>query len=1028
MSKIVLKASAGTGKTYRLSIEFIVSLLKGSKFDEILVLTFTKKATGEIRERILEFIDDILYKNNGSLIKSVEEKLGKALDKTLLGQIYEDMLKNKEAIKIYTIDSFIGQIFKKIVGPNLNIYSFDMINSDKNSEYFQMVLDEMLTNKKYFSELKGFFKGNSERKIENYHKFISSFVDERWKMKFINRIKREKFSISEPSFYIPKLIDNLRNLIIAKGNNKDLPDAITSAYKGLINITDERQINNYVLNNISKIMGANNFFNGTSFRVAKKDSEEYLRLREISTELHTRLKEDLTKYIFNEEILPLEENLFDFGIHCQEFYDKLKIRDKKFTFNDISYYVFNYFFDERLGLVENNACSDYLYEILDSPIKTLFIDEFQDTSIIQWSILQVFANSAGEVICVGDEKQSIYSWRGGEKRLFEVLEDIIGGQAENMNTCYRSNGEIIKFINSYFKNISSAVEFPWDYSAVEYLPSKEGGYIETQIVTKDSEESPFDRIVEILKGLSNYSKVGIIARTGKELLSIGEALANNNIPFITNAGLCIVEHKALKGIYSLIKYLHFGEYFYLLEFLRSDLINIDSNTLKSYLENRKFIETYLNSNENSDEIVSVNLDTEVLNFIKELKRKKMENYKIYSGDILLDNLCKTLIEDLGLTKKYSSNSDLKNIYRFYEILKSFSSLADFIDYIEENREEEELKQVAVDELNACRLMTIHKSKGLEFETEIYLFKESASRVDSNFSLYVESNSTFTSYPNYFYTKGTYLKILEELGYNFSAIEKEKKASEEINNLYVALTRAKHNLYIIYNESKKRKETKPENEDEAGIIGTVFLDSLIKSMNVDSVESLDYASKGFFKETPIESAEEISNNSFPFIEYFDNKEYDKASLFRVEKDITLENEFKRKTGSATHFYLENILYASSEELIRAKKITKAKYGNVLGESLLNSYFEKADKFINENSWIFDEKYIIKREFEIFEEIDEVIKTYRIDRLLIDESSKIIHILDFKTGNENDSQLKNYKRILEKSIGSDYLIETKFLNIK
>ena len=421
MNKIILKASAGTGKTYRLSIEFIAELLKGTAYDEILVLTFTKKATGEIRERVLEFIERIIYKNDEDLIESVEEKLGKLFDIEILKNIYVQMIKNKEALKIYTIDSFIHQIFKKVIGPNLNIYNFEIIDDQKNSEYLQRVLDEILRDKKHFAQLKEFFLDNKEKKVSSYQKFINSFINERWKLKFIQRVERPKLSYDKPHKYVNKLIENLEELKKTKTNTieKPLEEVIVTIFKPLLGKEDFEYIDNYIIDNMSKILETPNFFNGGKFRSAKTDKPEMQGLKDISIELFGRFKEDLNRYFYNEKIIPLEKNLFDFGDYCQEIYDKYKLQDKRFTFNDLSYYVFHYFFNETLGLVKNDNCSEYLYQILDSEIKTLFIDEFQDTSIIQWSILKVFGNTSTKLICVGDEKQSIYSWRGGEKKLFE---------------------------------------------------------------------------------------------------------------------------------------------------------------------------------------------------------------------------------------------------------------------------------------------------------------------------------------------------------------------------------------------------------------------------------------------------------------------------------------------------------------------------------------------------------------------------------------------------------------------------------
>lgn len=1019
MNKTVLKASAGTGKTYRLSIEFIAELLKGTAYNEILVLTFTKKATGEIRERVLEFIEKIVFEKDENLIKSVEEKIGETLDISALSTIYREMIKNKETLKIYTIDSFINQIFKKVIGPNLNIYNFEMIDDSKNTEYFQKVLDEILKDKKHFTQLKNYFLDNKEKKISSYQKFIESFINERWKLKFIERIERQKLSLDEPHKYITKLMDNLNQLKEKKESLHKHPNIefiTSSVFKPLYKM-DAQNMDSYIINNLTAINKATNFYSGTYVRKpSKKDSEEVVNLIAISQELYSKFKEDLNRYIYNEQIIPLEKDLFDFGNYCQEIYDRYKLQDKRFSFNDLSYYVFHYFFKESLGLVENGGCSEYLFEILDSQVKTLFIDEFQDTSIIQWSILKVFSNSSTKLICVGDEKQSIYSWRGGEKKLFERLEDIVKGTKESMNTCYRSFGEIIQFVNNYFDSISQGQEeFQWHYEPVAYLPSKEGGYVETHYIPKASKEdeeneeleNSLDRIVAILQDkITNYSKVAILARGNKDLNRIAEVLNINGIPNIQSHNLCITDHKAIRGIYSLLKYLNYNEYFYLLEFLRSDLVNIDSATLKLYLEYRVQIENYINFGEKSE----LPMDMELIEFIAELKKLKIENYKMKED---LDEFYETIFNRLGIVKKYSSNSELKNIYKFYELLKKFSNLSELIEHIEENRESESLKQVAVDELNAVTLMTIHKSKGLEFETVIYYLNYKAPKNYAGINLFVENSDDFSQFPNYFYTNNKYFPVLTSLGYSFESIEQEKKESEEINAIYVALTRPKHNLFVVY-EGKE----------------SIYSDALKNAMNVEEIESLDYASKGAFKETNFEKVEESFEKSLDFMEFFDKQEFVEEDLDKnrfSNKEFTLDKEFKRKIGSATHFYLENILYNRVEELKNAKNITIARYGNMIGEKLLAELFEKADSFIEKFAWVFSDKYHIQREFEIYDEDENGKKTYRIDRVLVDKTNKKIWILDYKTGGKDEEQLENYKRILERQFGDEFVVETMFLYV-
>ena len=140
----------------------------------------------------VQFIKEIIFQKNKDLIKSVEERLENSINFEKLENTYEKMVQNKEKLKIYTIDSFLNQIFKKIIGPTLNIYNFEIIEDSENEEYYQRVLNEILKDKKHFAYLKEFFRNNKEKRIKNYYKFIKSFVDQRWKLKFIEKLERKK--------------------------------------------------------------------------------------------------------------------------------------------------------------------------------------------------------------------------------------------------------------------------------------------------------------------------------------------------------------------------------------------------------------------------------------------------------------------------------------------------------------------------------------------------------------------------------------------------------------------------------------------------------------------------------------------------------------------------------------------------------------------------------------------------------------------------------------------------------------------
>ena len=157
--KLVLKASAGTGKTYRLSLEYVAALLKGVDFRKILVMTFTRKATAEIKNAVLEKIETIinLYtedKENEKFI-SLEESI-KNIDSTIilddkniekLKEIYSEILKNKEKIKIYTIDSYLNIVFKKIVTNLIKIKNYSIVSDAENGYYYKKILEAIFLNK-----------------------------------------------------------------------------------------------------------------------------------------------------------------------------------------------------------------------------------------------------------------------------------------------------------------------------------------------------------------------------------------------------------------------------------------------------------------------------------------------------------------------------------------------------------------------------------------------------------------------------------------------------------------------------------------------------------------------------------------------------------------------------------------------------------------------------------------------------------------------------------------------------------------
>lgn len=144
----VIKASAGTGKTYRLSIEYINMLLQGKAPEEIVVITFTRKATAEIRAKIFSNIEKLLERGTieSEMIVDSLIKIGNMSEKEKIFEIISkrrtEMLKRKDKIKITTIDSFINSIFSKIAAPASGLYSYEIIDDTLNREYLMNTLEK----------------------------------------------------------------------------------------------------------------------------------------------------------------------------------------------------------------------------------------------------------------------------------------------------------------------------------------------------------------------------------------------------------------------------------------------------------------------------------------------------------------------------------------------------------------------------------------------------------------------------------------------------------------------------------------------------------------------------------------------------------------------------------------------------------------------------------------------------------------------------------------------------------------------
>ena len=1068
-NNIILKASAGTGKTYRLSLEFIANLIRGVNYKNIVVMTFTKKATAEIKERIYDFLHQIAFDegNGAELEKNLKEIYRfDDLNKKELQNIYFEMIRNKEDIRISTIDGFTNKIFKNAIAPYFNIYNYETLD-EETDEFYSKILIKIIENKDNFEDFKFIFDEKKEKKnIKRYMEIIKEILDMRPKF-----VLTKGFKMSEVKKVSYKFIDELDGIFekieeVANEKNKNVTDVLTKAFHNIygkysdLSKDESKNENQKMKEKLELIVPEIDLFfekklwNGTQTKGEKnKDDREELETKS------QELKEKLSEYVFIEKVLPLDKKLKNIAQKIFDIAKKIKISSKRLTHNDILVYTYEFIFNKDLKFVENDRVTEEFLELIGGKIDTIMIDEFQDTSVLQWKILKLLMNTSENIICVGDEKQSIYNWRGGEKELFEKLETMIEGNVQNLDKSYRSYKAIIENVNKIFNGYDTK----WNYVDSGYRDDEEyqKGYF-GYFIRNTEEKTPkiYTKIVEMVENgqVKNLGKSAIICRTNPHLKEIAELLNEAKIPYTLESKTTILEYKPIVPMYQLIKFFAFGNFKYLLEFMRSDLIGGLNNHVKYLLENKNEIMRFINgyqkiesSKEDNKKQKNVNKDSKAISFKEFVVMQKDENVKeellkykeinvLERNNLIFEeilekvrelkrlskdlnnkyeneNFSRKLVENFEITKYYSTNSDLKNIFIFFNILKKYNNLYEFITFIEE--EKENLRQVSSRDVNAINLMTIHASKGLEFDTVFYYKRKSnkGNTDKSNLKSYLDFDEKFNDVKKFMLLFSGYDKKM--IGNDLrKLIDKniQKEEMEEINNDYVALTRAKKNLILLFDAEVTK---------EKGYVDPLAkrIIDVYKNENENEYETGQIVESEIPEETTDTSDVKISDSLF--------KTYFNDDKLRMEKSSnTLENEFKRKKGLAMHYYFEHILNDLENDKIMAKSALLSRYGNMLGKKIVEELIVRMDKFIEKNIDIYDKKYKVYNEFEVY---DSEGKKRIIDRINIDENNRKIYIYDYKTGfepemkKEYQEQIEEYKNILGGKISEDYEIEVKLLEV-
>lgn len=881
----IISASAGTGKTYTMAIKYLLALNEGVNFENILVITFTKKATAEIRERIIIFLKKIIFKEPG--YEDILASMSTQIDYKNLKKAYENMLKNSENIKIFTNDSFINKIFTKTICPRYNIYNFE--TEETNSvEYLKKLLNALVSNKEYFKIFKTFYNlDENSKEIDKYYDVINNILENR------------------PNIY--NYLDDLSN--VQREKVEDFCEIKGEIIQYLSDKTNLTKLAKSFLsaNNITEL---EDFTTSGLVSRAKNEFETYFK---------EELVPKLAKIYINEVIIPYNIAYKKLAKICYTLDEKLKFNYHNFTFSDKAFYTYKYNIDP-VDVFPN--------------IDIIMIDEFQDTDPIQFEIILRLVAYAKKLFIVGDEKQAIYSFRGGDVSLFRNLENILSNRFKDISikrstltTCYRSTNNIIDYVNNYFKDIPN-----FNYNKV--LCKKTGGYV--KVFNNDD-------LINHLVENKLYTNTAILARTNSDLDVYKKYLEKNNIHYESIQSIRLYNDKNVINLMYLIDYLVTTNSYSLFKFLRSDLVGYTLEQIKEIINGKKVLE------------------------VEKLKLAK-------------NNFKKTYLKLFGYGINYD-NEDILNINKFLNLVDQYPNLKEFYDYFK-TKGKNILKDSASIE-NGVSLITMHKSKGLEYDSVYVPVKYSEENFAKFTLVKTEDNVIFLKKKKYI--------VLTQFE-KYINIYQEKEKLEFYNLIYVALTRAKKNLIII-----------PDKKS----LG-IFSDYEIgKIENSDTVE------------------QNTSTAVFTNKDFFGVTEYKKKNY----ENTSISKEISRKKGLAVHYFMENI--KTKKDIDFAYSMFLRKYANLVGPILTDKIYKACTEYIKKYEYIFADQFEVYNEYEIE---DSMGNKFRIDRMNVDRKNNEIIIYDYKTKKDAElsetyqQQLNNYKNIIENTEEfKNFSVKTKILPI-
>ena len=1014
----VYNASAGSGKTFTLVKEYLKVLLSSNdifRFQKVLAITFTNKAAAEMKARVLSNLEAFSEGEENDLFHAIQKEI--SIEKVMIQErskkILGVILQNYAAFSITTIDSFTHKIIKSFafdLGLSLN-FEVEMDAVSLLSQAVDVLISKIGTDQKLTKLLIDFTLDKTDD-------------DKSWDIsRDLNEFSRILLS-EEDTVHFKGLADKTITDFteLKKKLNKQQQEL-----KKQVSETGECLLS--VLSNAG--LDRKDFTRGTVPKffadVAQKEFNFDFIKRSEAIEKAIENHQYYTKKTTQEKI-ELIEGVVPQIIACFQKTKKLfqqfllnKLALKSLTplavLNHINLELTNIKEENniRLNAEFNQLISDhikeqpapFIYQRIGQKYMHYFIDEMQDTSVLQWqNLIPLIANALAQensnLLLVGDGKQAIYRWRGGKAEQFIHL-GASGEKAKNpfhlpkeikeLETNYRSYSEIIDFNNLFFQHTAHFLQHE-DYKKLfidgnkQLKTAKKGGYVSLSFLEKEEEKEAEElkypkKVLETIQHLDpqfSLSDVCVLVRKKAHGVAVANYLSENGIAIVSSETLLLSTSSKVN---------------FIINFLQTIQHPHDKEALLDCLY---FLHYHLKIQQEKHQFISDFINLEKEQFFSELNShglffdlSKFHQKPFYEK-----------VEEIIRSFRLVDSSDAY-VQFFLDVVleqqRKGTSIQEFLDFWDDKKEK--LSIVAPDAKNAVQVMTIHKSKGLEFPVVIFPYDLNIYKQINPKAWLDELPEIFNGFPELLVDYSKSLSYINDRGLQIFNAQREAQELDNFNLLYVALTRSVEQLHIItaYN-------VKSDGVENTNFYAGIFIHYL-KEKNLWQEGVFEYS----FGEKKKRSLNQEERQETEIQQEFISTSLDEHNILMLANSSKLWDTEQGKAidfGNLIHEMMSKIITKDDlegvvKQYIQQGFISKIEAINVERIILKIVTHKQISAFFNKDVTVFNEREIVDVDNQI------IIP----DRLVLNAKKEVI-IIDYKTGKPSKKyhqQLLKYEQVLK-----------------